>query len=161
MKPIDYVVRNDAGAMERGIVPDGAEVTTITASAGQEISLNLRQVDMRTYQRNGDLLVMELADGRLIVIENYFNDSGIPNRLFISADGYLNEIAFVETADGGLYAQYGPTEQWGKWSPSDDLIFLGRTEVAGVAGDVRRRRCRAAACGSLRQCGRQRVDCGG
>ena len=53
--------------------------------------------------------------------------------MFISADGYLNEVAFVETTDGGLYAQFGPTEQWGKWSPSDDLIYLGRTDVADVA----------------------------
>ena len=35
-----------------------------------------------------------------------------------------------------MFAQFGPTEQWGKWSPSDDLIYLGRTEVAnlGAAG---------------------------
>ncbi|MEX0364607.1 MAG: Ig-like domain-containing protein, partial [Ruegeria sp.] len=78
---------------------------------------------------------MTLVDGRQITLENYFNDVGAANRLFISADGYLNEVAFVETTDGELFAQFGPTEQWGKWSPSDDLIYLGRTEVAhaGVA----------------------------
>ncbi len=129
---IDYVVRAPAGALERGIVPDTEQVTTISAGTGDEISLNLRQVDLRGFQRNGDVLVIELADGRLIVVENYFNESGAPNRLFISADGYLNEVGFVDTADGALFAQYGPTEQWGKWSPSDDLIFLGRTEVAGA-----------------------------
>ena len=29
-----------------------------------------------------------------------------------------------------MFAQYGPTEPWGKWSPSDDLIYLGRTDIA-------------------------------
>jgi hypothetical protein len=133
MKAIDFVVRDDAGALQRGVVQATEQTTTIQAASGQEISLNLRQVDMQGHARDGDALNIVLADGRVIVIENYFNDSGDANRLFISADGYLNEVAFVETTDGGLYAQFGPTEQWGKWSPSDDLIYLGRTDVADVA----------------------------
>ncbi|MEO0381193.1 MAG: Ig-like domain-containing protein, partial [Pseudomonadota bacterium] len=106
--------------------------TSVLLTSGQEVSLNLRQIDLATQQRNGDNLILTLVDGRTITLENYFNDAGPTNRLFISADGYLNEVVFVETTDGELYAQYGPTEQWGKWSPSDDLIYLGRTEVAGV-----------------------------
>lgn len=77
-----------------------------------------------------------MVDGRQVTLENYFNDAGEANRLFISADGYLNEVAFVETSDGALFAQFGPTEQWGKWSPSDDLIYLGRTEVAHASAAV-------------------------
>lgn len=133
MKAIDFVVRDDAGALQRGVVQASEQTTVINAGSGQEISLNLRQVDMQGHARAGDALNIVLADGRVITIENYFNDAGPANRLFISADGYLNEVAFVETTDGSLYAQYGPTEQWGKWSPSDDLIYLGRTEIAGVA----------------------------
>ena len=137
MKAIDFVVRDSAGGLDRGVVPSEARTHTIQAGAGQEISLNLRQVDLDTHVRQGDDLVITLADGRQITIDNYFNGSGTPNRLFISADGYLNEVAFVDTGDGALYAQFGPTEQWGKWSPSDDLIYLGRTELAaaGVADD--------------------------
>ncbi|MFT5784772.1 MAG: hypothetical protein ACI9KK_000115 [Ascidiaceihabitans sp.] len=133
MKTIDFVVRDDAGALQRGVVQANDQTTMINAASGQEISLNLRQVDMQGHARDGDALNIVLADGRVIIIENYFNDGGDANRLFISADGYLNEVAFVETTDGGLYAQFGPTEQWGKWSPSDDLIYLGRTDVADVA----------------------------
>ncbi|MEL6808806.1 MAG: Ig-like domain-containing protein, partial [Pseudomonadota bacterium] len=117
---------------QRGAVPADQDAN-VTLSSGQEISLNLRQIDLASQQRDGDNLIVTLVDGRTITLENYFNDAGPPNRLFISADGYLNEVVFVETTDGALYAQYGPTEQWGKWSPSDDLIYLGRTEVAGVA----------------------------
>ncbi|MBV7409001.1 MULTISPECIES: Ig-like domain-containing protein [Roseobacteraceae] len=131
MKAIDFVVRNGAGAVQRGVVPvDGN--TAVSLTSGQEISFNLRQIDLAGQQRSGDDLIITLVDGRQITLENYFNDAGVANRLFISADGYLNEVAFVETTDGELFAQYGPTEQWGKWSPSDDLIYLGRTEVANL-----------------------------
>ncbi len=132
MKAIDFVVRENAGGLQRGTVPSGAKTHDIQAGAGQQISLNLRQIDMQTQVRSGNDLVITLTDGREITINNYFNASGTPNRLFISADGYLNEVAFVDTGAGELYAQYGPTEQWGKWSPSDDLIYLGRTELAGA-----------------------------
>ncbi|MEL6451945.1 MAG: Ig-like domain-containing protein [Pseudomonadota bacterium] len=137
MKAIDFVVRDGAGAIQRGVVPQDGN-TSVALKSGQEISFNLRQIDLIGQQRIGDDLIMTLADGRTITLENYFNDVGEANRLFISADGYLNEVAFVEATDGELFAQYGPTEQWGKWSPSDDLIYLGRTEVANLgpaAGD--------------------------
>ena len=137
MKAIDFVVRDSAGGLQRGTVPGGAQTHDIQAGAGQQISLNLRQIDMQTQTRVGSDLVITLTDGREITIDNFFNSAGTPNRLFISADGYLNEVAFVDTGGGELYAQFGPTEQWGKWSPSDDLIYLGRTDLAaaGIADD--------------------------
>ncbi|MEM6759977.1 MAG: Ig-like domain-containing protein [Pseudomonadota bacterium] len=133
MTTIDYVVRDTAGALERGVVPASGG-TKVVLTSGQEISFNLGQTDLQAQQRQGDDLVLVLADGRTILLENYFNDAGVANRLFISSDGFLNEVAFVETTDGELFAQFGPTEQWGKWSPSDDLIYLGRSEVASANG---------------------------
>ncbi|KIN64287.1 putative RTX family exoprotein [Sulfitobacter noctilucicola] len=137
MKAIEFVVRDGAGGLERGTVPGGAKEHVIQAGSNQQISLNLRQIDLQTQTRDGDNLVIKLTDGREITIDNYFNAAGTPNRLFVSADGFLNEVAFVDTGAGELYAQYGPTEQWGKWSPSDDLIYLGRTDLAatGYAAD--------------------------
>ncbi|WP_415921137.1 Ig-like domain-containing protein [Tateyamaria sp. SN6-1] len=132
MKAIDFVVRDNAGALQRGVVPAEGN-TSIALTSGQEVSFNLRQTDMLGQQRVGDNLIVTLVDGRTITLENYFNDAGEANRLFVSADGFLNEVAFVETTDGELFAQFGPTEQWGKWSPSDDLIYLGRTEIAHAA----------------------------
>ena len=129
MRAIDFVIRDGAGALQRGVVP-AEDGVTVTLSSGQEVSFNLRQADLAVQQRSGDDLVITLVDGRTITLENYFNDVGVANRVFISADGYLNEVTFFDSPDGGLYAQFGPTEQWGKWSPSDDLIYLGRTEIA-------------------------------
>lgn len=77
-------------------------------------------------------MVITLVDGRSITLANDFDDDATANRLFVSADGFLNEVKFVEASDGELHAQYGPTEQWGKWSPSDDLIFLGHAKVAQI-----------------------------
>ncbi|WP_246162137.1 Ig-like domain-containing protein [Roseovarius faecimaris] len=107
----------------------------IDAGSGQEISLNLRQSDIRGYTREGANLEIVLADGRLIILQGYFGEDGsAQSRLFISADGYLNEVTMIEGADGTVFAQYGPTELWGKWSPSEDLIFLDGSDVAVAAG---------------------------
>ncbi|WP_298859490.1 Ig-like domain-containing protein [uncultured Sulfitobacter sp.] len=132
MKTIDFVVRGSAGGLQRGTVSADASNQTIVAGAGQEISINARQSDFASQVRTGDQLVITLSDGRVITIDNFFNDSGAANRLFVSSDGYLNEVSFVDAGQGNLYAQYGPTAEWGKWSPSDELIFLGNSEVAGV-----------------------------
>ena len=135
MKAIDFVVRGSAGGLQRGTVSADATNQIIVAGSGQEISLNARQSDFASQVRSGDQLVITLTDGRTITIDNFFNDSGVANRLFVSSDGYLNEVSFVDAGQGNLYAQYGPTSEWGKWSPSDELIFLGNSEVAGVPLD--------------------------
>lgn len=137
MQAIDFVVRDSAGALQRGAVSGDGSSNDIVAGVGNEISLNLRQVDIGNYQRAGNNLQIFLVDGRVITLEGYFDDAGATlSRLFISSDGYLNEVTLVEGSDGML-AQYGPTESWhnGKWSPSDQLVFLEGSEVAAVAGD--------------------------
>ncbi|MEQ6247280.1 Ig-like domain-containing protein [Sulfitobacter sp. HNIBRBA3233] len=132
MKAIDFVVRNSAGGLQRGTMSAETENQTIVAGAGQEISINVRQTDFQSQVRSGDQLIITLSDGRVLTIDNFFNETGEANRLFISTDGYLNEVSFAEAGEGNLYAQYGPTSEWGKWSPSDNLIFLGDSDVAGV-----------------------------
>ena len=131
MSAIDFVVRTSAGASSFGAVAETGENAIIDASGSNEISLNLRQNDILGYDRVGDDLEITLADGRVIVLTGYF-ETGAGTRLFISADGYLNEVVLTQDIDGTLYAQYGPTAEWGKWSPSDELIFLDGTEVASA-----------------------------
>ncbi|MCF3592989.1 Ig-like domain-containing protein [Rhodobacteraceae bacterium LMO-12] len=133
MKPIGYVVRDGAGVVNRSEILADGSVTPIAAGAGQEVSLNLRQSDVQGYQRLGSNLQITLSDGRVVMLEDFFGGAGENARLFISADGYINEVDLVEGADGAVYATYGVTEQWGKWSPSDQLIFLEGTDVAHVA----------------------------
>lgn len=136
MKAIDFVTRTSAGAAQYGSISENDSMMTLRAEPGQELSLNLRQSEVNGYARAGGDLQITLADGRVIILEDYFGADGVPDsRLFISADGYLNEVTLVEGGNGTLYAQYGPTEQWGKWSPSEELIFLDEDErVAAIAG---------------------------
>ena len=136
MKAIDFVTRTSAGAAQYGSISENDSMMTLRAEPGQELSLNLRQSEVNGYARSGGDLQITLADGRVIILEDYFGADGVPDsRLFISADGYLNEVTLVEGGNGTLYAQYGPTEQWGKWSPSEELIFLDEDErVAAIAG---------------------------
>ncbi|MDQ2094802.1 Ig-like domain-containing protein [Rhodalgimonas zhirmunskyi] len=132
MKAIGYVVRGDAGVIQRSEISADGAPTAISAGSGQNISFNLRQADIQGYQRLGDNLQVTLIDGRVVILEDFYG-AGDNARLFISADGYLNEVELVEGQDGAVYATYGPSEQWGKWSPSDDLIFLDGPEVAHAA----------------------------
>ncbi|WP_297769624.1 Ig-like domain-containing protein [uncultured Roseovarius sp.] len=93
-------------------------------------------MDVQGFARDGSNLVINLSDGRVVVLEGYYGEAGVAeSRLFISADGYLNEVTLSEGIDGAVYAQYGPTEQWGKWSPDEELIFLGGSDVTPPAGD--------------------------
>jgi len=127
---IEYVARTDAGGAVRGAISDENARTGIPAGGGQEISINLRQFEIDRYNRSGNDLQITLADGRVVMLQDYFGADGTPqSRLFISADGYLNEVTLIEGEEGAVYAQYGPTEMWGKWSPSDDLIFLDSAEL--------------------------------
>lgn len=133
MNAIDFVVRNSTGVSERGSFSGNNDRVSI--SADSEISLNLNQSDVRGYSRVGDNLEIVLADGRVVVLDGYFSPAANgTNRFFLSSDGYLNEVTFVEADGGVLYATYGETAEWGKWSPSEELIFMERPTVVAADG---------------------------
>lgn len=130
MSAIDFVVRTRVGAVERGSVGGENEGFLIDAGNGRDISLNLDRSQLGGYDRAADDLLITLADGRVIVLEQYFSEDGGGSRLFLSANGELNQVSLVEADGGALFAQYGPTETWGKWSPTDELIFVDEPQVA-------------------------------
>ena len=137
MNAIKFVSRTPVGAVQNGSVGGEGQGFLIDASAGQDISLNISQSDVRGYDRAADDLLITLADGRVIVLEGFFDDSsGRDGTLFLSSNGVLNEVGFVEAEGGALFAQYGPAEVWGKWSPSDALIFLDEPTVVAEAAAV-------------------------
>ncbi|QRF67759.1 Ig-like domain-containing protein [Ponticoccus alexandrii] len=132
MNAINFVIRTRAGTVEHGSVGGDDQAFLIEAGSGNDISLNVAQSDLRGYDRSANDLLITLADGRVIVLEGYFDDAGTAaaNRFFVSSNGVLNEVGFIEAEGGALFAQYGPSETWGKWSPSDDLIFVDDPLVA-------------------------------
>lgn len=131
MNAINFVTRTRMGEIERGVVGAEDQGYLIDATGGREISLNLHRSDLRGYDRAGDDLQITLADGRVIILQDYFGDAGA-GRLFLSTDGVLSEVAFVAGDGGALFAQYGDVAAWGKWSPDDALIFFDRSAVAAT-----------------------------
>lgn len=72
MNAINFVVRTRTGAVERGVVGADDQGYLIDAAGGREISLNLHRTDLRSYDRAGNDLQITLADGRVIILEDYF-----------------------------------------------------------------------------------------
>lgn len=133
MSSIEYVVRNAAGALQRGFVAGESGSPLILAQAGSDISLNLQRSMIAGYRQDGDNLRIALSDGREILIDGYFDAAGQPVAdLFISADGALAKVDLAAGADGTQFATYSEQDAFGKWSPEDDLYFVG-SDTATVA----------------------------
>ncbi len=89
MQSVDYVVKDGTGIYRGGLAGDGGQ-TVLQVTGGQEISLNLRRDSVMNYVREGANLQIALADGRVIVLQDYF--AGAENKLFVSADGELSQV---------------------------------------------------------------------
>lgn len=136
MNTINFVTRTPVGAVTKGSVGGEGQGFLIDASGGNQVSLNLNESDVRSYDRAGGDLLVTLADGRVVVLEDYFSASSQgASHLYLSANGVLNEVTFVDTGSGALFAQYGGTETWGKWSPSDELMFYDDPDVVAGYGE--------------------------
>lgn len=134
MSAIDFVVRGDAGVVERGSVAGATGDTTIIVGAGQDISLNLNRNNILSYVRQGQALQITLVDGQTITVEGYFSPEGAAeNELFISANGQLSKVDLVAGEGNLLFSQYIDADNFGKWSPDDELFFVQGSEVM-VAG---------------------------
>ncbi len=135
MSAIEFVVRGDAGVVERGSIAGASGDTSIIVGAGQDISLNLSRSNVLSYVRQGQALQVTLVNGETITIEGFFSPEGIAeNQLFISASGQLAEVDLVAGEGNLIFAQYIDSDDFGKWSPDDALYFTGASDmqVAGV-----------------------------
>lgn len=139
---IEFAVRSAAGGTQHGSVAGDAQGNFIQVGAGDAVSLNLGRESIIGYEQQGSDLLVKLSDGRTVVLSNYFDGSGTPHHLYLSADGEISEV-ILNQQDGVLFADYGPAQGWDKWSPLDDLRFtsadaveevmVASTEPAGMA----------------------------
>ena len=121
MSAIQYVIRDGAGIVQRGAVEDSNSSTANLALAqGDSVSLNLRPSDVASYTRSGDDLVLSLADGRKIVLSDYFNADGSE-----AVDLYLTDhgTLFAVDIDPADQISFDEAASWGKWSELDALTF--------------------------------------
>ena len=68
MNAIEFVIRTPEGAVERGSVGGEGQSFLLAGGAGNDISLNIGQSDLRGYDRAANDLLITLADGRVIVL---------------------------------------------------------------------------------------------
>lgn len=142
MSAIEFVVRNAAGAVQRGFVGGETGSPIVLAQPGSDISLNLGRSAISGYRQNGDMLEVALTNGQVITIDDYFTAGGAPAAdLYISTDGLLTKVDLAAGADGSQFANYVEQDVFGKWSPEDDLYFVGgdatvATPYAPAAPDV-------------------------
>ena len=134
VQAIDFAVRDFAGAKQHGSVAGDGQGNFIQVGSGDSISLNLSKPSIVAYEQQGGDLLIKLADGRTVVLSNYFNQvPGQEIHLYLSADGEMTEVLVHPSGDGVLFADYGPISGWDKWSPLDDLRFTTADPVTDLA----------------------------
>ena len=132
---IDFAVRSSAGGKTMGSVAGDEQANFIQVGAGDSISLNISQESVLGYQRVEGDLVVELSDGRTVVLLGYFDaPEGVVNHLYLSSDNVITEVLLTDAGDGYLVAGYGPASAFDKWSPLDDLRFAENDPVVAAAG---------------------------
>lgn len=132
---IDFAVRTAAGGTTYGHVAGPGESTFIQAGLGDSLSLNLTPQSVIGYTRNGNDLLIELADGRTITVADWFDASlDTPNTLYLSSDGMVTEVNLTDPGDGRLMADFALAAGNEKWSPLDDLRFDNSDPVVTLAG---------------------------
>ena len=75
MSTIEFVVRGDAGVVQRGAIGGNAG-QNVVVGADQDISLNLQRSHILSYTRQGQALEITLVDGQVITIEGFFGADG-------------------------------------------------------------------------------------
>lgn len=144
---INFAVRTVAGATQLGTVAGEGQSNLIAVQPGQSVSLNLSPGSVVAYTQQGNDLLVQLMDGRTIVLSGYFvNAGGAANKLYLSSYDELIEVRVAGGVDGVLFADYGPMQAMEKWSPLDGLRFsqsdvlddalVASNEPAGMAGLV-------------------------
>lgn len=131
MSAIQYVIRDDAGITQRGAVIDSDIDGGLNLAGQGVVSLNLRRVDVRDYVQAGNNLELYLADGRRIVLKDFYDENGGAH-LFLNEGGTLLE-ATIE-ADG--HVSFVEAAEWGKWSQLDALVFPNDPVVVADAVDA-------------------------
>jgi large repetitive protein len=127
MQQIRYALSAQAQPVFRASLDSSADVIQLPAGGGNQVSLNVTAGEVARYVRDGDNLLITLIDGRVVVVQGYFDSEGsAANRLYLSTDGFITEVEIAGSDGGAVSLHYGTTEGWGKWSPLDELIFVDR-----------------------------------
>lgn len=116
MQALSFVARRGAGMAEHRLFLETSEASSFLVLGNQDISINMARHSVAVYVRSGNDLILNLCDGRQIVLENYFGTTGsYPNRLFLSSNGLIEQVAF-EFGPDGFCGGTGQTKTHRKYS---------------------------------------------
>ena len=77
MQTIEFVLRSRMGSFQEGSLTGESGNITIFLQTGDQVSLHLARHQVAGYEREGSNLIVKLADGREIVLSDYFSgDAG-------------------------------------------------------------------------------------
>ncbi|WP_278924400.1 beta strand repeat-containing protein [Pseudophaeobacter profundi] len=132
MKTVGFITRDLSGTTRQSTFSEGSP-SLLNVTHSKDISLNLSASDIDSYMRRGSDLHLVLADGQILVLQNYYsqNTPGGKN-LFLSEEGNFVEVVLEDKAEGALFASYEPLDLSGKWSAYDDMVFLNVDRIEPV-----------------------------
>jgi len=120
------------GTTVQGVFAEGTPAR-MNVSQTKDISLNLGRSAVESYARHGADLHIVLADGQVIVLENFFSSDATGGKnLFLSANDQFIAVVLEDKADGMLFASYETLDLSGKWSAYDELVFLDVDRIEPV-----------------------------
>lgn len=132
MSTVGFITRDLSGTTRQSTFSEGTPSSLDTTQA-KDISLNLSASDIDSYARRGADLHLVLADGQILVLQNFYGQ-GTPGgkNLFLSEEGDFVEVILEDKAEGVLFASYEPLDLSGKWSAYDDMVFLDVDRIEPV-----------------------------
>ncbi|CUH53428.1 Ig-like domain-containing protein [Shimia marina] len=136
MSSLSYALRGADGVVGRG---QTAEVQhgTLALQQAKEISLNLAPDDIAGYVQDGNNLIIHLASGETITLENYFVAvDGEERDLFLSKDGQFHQVNLGDSVNDQYFAQYDAISINEKWSAYDELTFLDLERIEPVVAPL-------------------------
>lgn len=131
---IDFAVRTAAGGTTYGNVAGPGGSSFIQSGMGDSLSLNISPQSVIGYKQSGSDLLIELSDGRVITVADWFDAADVPKHLYLSSDGMISEVALSPGMNGTLIPGYSLAAGGEKWSPLDDLRFGDSDPVVALAG---------------------------
>ncbi|MBO9471991.1 BapA prefix-like domain-containing protein [Shimia sp. R10_1] len=136
MSTLSYAIRGSDGVVVRGQTADGAGNVVFLGQA-KDVSLNLTPDEISGYVQQGNDLVIHLASGETLTLENYFQSvNGEERALFISKNGAFQQVDLGEPVVDQYFAQYQDLSTSEKWSTYDQLTFLDLERVEPVVAPL-------------------------
>ncbi|MBO9396789.1 BapA prefix-like domain-containing protein [Shimia sp. R9_2] len=136
MSTLSYAIRGTDGVVVRGQTAEEAN-SVIFLGQAKDVSLNLASDDIAGYMQQGEDLVIHLASGETITLQNYFQSvAGEERDLFISKNGAFQQVDLGEPVVDQYFAQYTEISTSEKWSAYDQLTFLDLERIEPVVAPL-------------------------